>query len=520
MSVFGIDLGTCYSCVAVCDETGHIEVKTPMNQTEPTVPSVVSFENDGTPIVGRAARTRLMARDESSIDAVKREMNEEFCKKELKINGAKRKVSPAEISACVLRYLFYNANKVVVNQDRKPEVRQAVITIPAMFNDTQREKTKLAAEKAGIEVLGLLQEPTAAAISYNIKHGETILVFDLGGGTLDVSIVKNDLGALTVLGVPAGDINLGGKDWDESMVNFALKTVGQDPQTINHEKKDWARLMNVAEECKKVLTQSSETDFEINLPSAGLYSEFVTITRSQFEKVTRPLVERAMTLVERAIENADTPVIDRFVLVGGSSCMPMILRALEQKFSARYAKGRRTEDWLVLSDPAQAIAKGAAKYAGILSGVLNGSYSIVDKATHSYGFRCGKDDNSDDLVIANMIYSTDPMVISNRHYALQTRYDNCEAVTLAIIENDSGEEVMDYNDEPVLVSVELPLPPNTPARSMIKIILNRDNNGIINVVAECNGSKIEFESQKTNQVSSSIQQQIEKTIKKMKSAEK
>ena len=518
MSVFGIDLGTCYSCVAVCDETGHIEVKTPLGQTEPTVPSVVSFRDDGTPFVGKAAKIKLMSKDNSSIDNVKREMNKEYCGKMLTIANSRRKVSPVEISACILRHLFYCANKVVMNQDRGPKIKKAVITIPAMFNDSQREKTKLAAEMAGIEVIGLLQEPTAAAISYNIKHGETILVFDLGGGTLDVSIVKNELGTLEVLGVPAGDMNLGGKDWDETLVNFVLKSVGINPSDVDHTKRDWAKLLSTAEERKKELSETTETDFEINLPGKN---EYVTITRSQFETISNSLLKKALLVIDQAINNADNPQIDRFVLVGGSSCMPMITRAIERKYSDKYSKGRKSEDWLVLSDPAQAIAKGAAKYAGILESISRGRYKVKDKATHSYGFRCCDDAVTDHekLIVINTIFSSDPMVISNRPFSLSTRYENSPSVALTIIENTSNEKCFDYGNEPILVSANLPLPPKTAKGSIINMIINRDNNGIIHVDAECNGSRIDFKSKKTNEVSSEIQNNIENSIQKMMMAE-
>ena len=519
MSVFGIDLGTCYSCVAICDDSGHIEVKTPLGQTEPTVPSVVSYNEEGTPFVGNAAKNRLSSKDESSIDEVKREMNQEYCNKELKIGGLRRKVSPAEISACVLRHLFYNANKVVVNQDRQPMVKKAVITIPAMYNDTQREKTKLAAEKAGIEVIGLLQEPTAAAISYNIKHGETILVFDLGGGTLDVSIVKNELGTLEVLGVPAGDLKLGGKDWDAALANEVVKSVGKDPNSIEHNKREWAKLMDTAERMKKLLSVDTEIEFEITLP--GVY-EYVPISRSKFETIATPLVKRALNVVDNAIKNAGNPAIDRFVLVGGSSRMPMIKRALEQKYSQKYSKNRKTDDWLVLSNPDLAIAMGAARYAGILSGTLRGMYSIIDKATHSYGFRCCKADVKDreELIVVNSIFSSDPMIISDRPFSLATRYDNSSYVSLTIIENASNEEEFNYSDEPVLVSENLSLPPNTPKGTSINMMINRDMNGIIHIDAECNGSRIEFKTKKKNEVSYSIIRDIENSIKKMELEEK
>ena len=259
MSVLGIDLGTTYSCVASCDSKGHVEMLTFEREKSPTIPSVVAFQDDGTPFVGQKAKNGLMINAEKAIDAVKREMNSEYCKKDIKINGIFRKVSPIEPSSCILRHLFYNANKTIREIYNDKEASKAVVTIPAAFNDNQREKTKLAAELAGIEVLGLLQEPTAAAIAYNIKPEETILVFDLGGGTLDVSIVKYEKdksNSYSVLGTPAGDVHLGGKDWDEALVLHVLRKANIDPETIDKHGRYWALLIHEAENRKIELTDN------------------------------------------------------------------------------------------------------------------------------------------------------------------------------------------------------------------------------------------------------------------------
>lgn len=511
MSVFGIDLGTCYSCVAKCDDNGNIEVKNDLKTNSPTTPSVVMFK-DGLPVVGKAAKNSMNNKPDCCFSFAKREMNNEYLEQELKVNGQSRKVSPAEIQACILRYIFNNANTIVRNTDRESDVTQAVITVPAMFNDTQREKTKLAAQMAGIEVLALVQEPTAAAISYNIRHNETILVFDLGGGTLDVSIVRNEYGKYSVLGVPAGNPNLGGKDWDEALANLLLKKRGISLTSFSRSSKEWAKLMITAEEMKIDLTGMEEVDYTIPIPP---FDE-VNVTRSEFETVTRNLVIQAMDIVDKAIANADFPAINRFVLVGGSSNMPMIKRSIEQKYSSQYAKGRATKDWLVVSDPNEAIAKGAAKYAGMMVGLNRNRITVIDRATHSYGFRCYRA-GTDTLIVWNKILSSDPIEINDRRFSLYTRVPNQTAIATTIIENDRTEEKFEYNDDPILIEREMPLPPNIPADTEIFYILNRDKNGIIEVHVECQGRELQFKAKEI--VSDSIRKQIEASIKKMRIAE-
>lgn len=511
MSVFGIDLGTCYSCVAKCDNNGNIEVKNDLKTSEPTTPSVVLFK-EGIPIVGKAAKNSMANKAEYCFSFVKREMNKVYLEQELKVGDVYRKVSPAEIQACILRYIFTNANAVVRSSDREPEVTQAVITIPAMFNDTEREKTKLAAQLAGIDVLALVQEPTAAAISYNIRHNETILVFDLGGGTLDVSIVRNEYGKHIVLGVPAGNTSLGGKDWDEALVRHILKKVGLSLDSFSRSSREWASLMKVAEEVKKDLSGMDEADFTIPVPPF----DNVIVTRSEFEAVTRNLVLKALDCVDKAIRNAGNPSINRFVLVGGSSLMPMIKRNLEQKYAPHYAKGRPTKDWLVVSNPDKAIAMGAAKYAGMLSGHIKSQISIIDKATHSYGFRCYKG-NTDTLIVWNQIFSSDPIEISNRKFTLYTRKPNQTGLTTTIIENDRTEEKFEWGNESILIEKEMSLPSNLPADTEVFYVLNRDKNGIIDVHVECQGKELKFKAKEI--VSPLILHQIKETICKMKSAE-
>ena len=196
--------------------------------------------------------------------------------------------------------------------------------------------------------------------------------------------------------------------------------------------------------------------------------------------------------------------------------MPMIKRSLEQKYSSQYAKGRATKDWLVVSDPNEAIAKGAAKYAGMMVGLNRNRITVIDRATHSYGFRCYRA-GTDTLIVWNKILSSDPIEINNRRFSLYTRVPNQTAIATTIIENDRTEEKFEYNDDPILIEREMPLPPNIPADTEIFYILNRDKNGIIEVHVECQGRELQFKAKEI--VSDSIRKQIEASIKKMRIAE-
>ncbi len=515
MSLLGIDLGTTYSCVARIDDRSHIDVITFQRQNKPMVPSVVSFRDDGTPFVGQAAKNDLLVHEDKAIDSVKREMNKEYCDKMLNIDGILRKVSPMEPSACILRHMFYNANKELVETYHEDKCSKAVITIPASFNDVQREKTKTSAELAGIDVIGLLQEPTAAAIAYNIKPEETILVFDLGGGTLDVSVVKyekNAKNSYVVLGTPAGDDHLGGKDWDEALVCHVLRKVNIDPSTINKHGRIWAQLMLEAENRKIDLSEKFETSFEIKTSDVN---KFIDIRRSEFENICSGLVQRAVKIVEKAIENTNNAPIDRFVLVGGSSRMPMIIKTLEKMFVHRISNNRLLEDWISLSDPDFAIAKGAAMYAKTLLANNKDTIKVEDKVTRSYGFQAMRGQQK---VVLNLVYLDDPCIVNDRSFTLTTRRDNQSVVDVVIIENDSIDDEIVYECTNPLMYKSFKLPPNLPKGTEVNFHVNRDKNGIIHTNVECCGHEIQYLTKDI--ADDSILMQIKQTINKMKLKEK
>lgn len=512
MSVYGIDLGTCYSCIAKCDDGGHVEVKRKAGSQFAEMPSVVSFKEDEL-IVGEVARHRLCAYPESTIANAKREMDADFCKKLVSVGSEQRKISPVEVSACILWNLVHFANESVKHTDREEPIFDAVISVPATFNDMQRKRTQIAAELAGINVLGLIQEPTAAAIAYKISEGETILVFDLGGGTLDVSIVKNENGKYVVLGQPAGDQHLGGNDWDKAIIDIAVSCSESKFDINNCTAKEYEQLRQKAEEVKKMLSETNSVDFEHQL----LSNKPIEITRSVFEKKSAVLKKRAMDVVEQAIQNAGCPQIDRFVLVGGSSCMPMIKTSIEQKFSETYAKGRLTKEWIVVSDPSQAIAKGAAIYAGSLTGANKKIVSLEDRSAYSYGF-VYYEHGTEKLLVGNQILASDPIEIFGKEFKLYTRKENQSSITIAIVENNRVESEYLYENDAKMIEQEFILPPNLPANTPINVTLNRNKNGVIEIIAQCMAKSLRF---KTNEVvSDNIIDQITETIKKLQELNK
>ena len=508
MTVYGIDLGTCYSCIVRNDCAGSVMpvILRKLSGGRQFIPSVVTYDKEtGKPDVGTKGKACLLTKPECTKAFVKREMGKEFCEAEISVAGVLRKISPVEASACILKSLFDGANKEEVGAGRPPAT-QAVITIPAKFDEKQRAQTKLAAEMAGIEVLGLLQEPTAAAIAYDIPAGCTVLVFDLGGGTLDVSIVTNDKGNYKVIGTPAGNGHLGGMDWDEKLLELAFQKADKEPN--KSEPKEWNRLMGRAENLKQALTLDDSVSDE-DVEGGNIFeSKEIIIERSDFENICLGLLNKCWEIVDKAIENAKAQnpklKIDFFLTVGGSSLMPMIRKGLARRYGPIYGKGKKEDEWLRISNPDTAIAIGAAKYAQMLVANKRSANKaeknlkgIEDRATHSYGIKIKKDG---EIVIKNLVKSSDPIIFQQDVEGLRLSADG-DSFSMEVYENDSYNPYAQLDASVRMIrrqtfSFGVKKSKGTP----VKLSINRDKDGLIKLTLECDKFRQTFDANPSEQL--------------------
>lgn len=518
MSVYGIDLGTTYSCIAQCDgqqvSTFH---PSGAHMGGTVLPSVVFFdEQTGKPIVGDTAKSGLKSPRHApqTLSLFKRYMGKETCSRNIRYQGRERSVSPVEGSACILHTLLQSANETQ-RANHLPEVRKAVITIPAGFTSEQRDCTKAAAEMAGIEVLGLIHEPTAAAISYNIAAGETILVFDLGGGTLDVSIVHNQAGTYSTL-ASASDMDVlkryvGGQDWDEALIDFAVTELGLKRDKNNHTHEGHLHLE--AEQCKMQLSERTTAPFTFGLDS-------VDIKRSDFERITKNLVNDCMKVVEHAMSQCKNKV-DRCVLAGGSSNMPMIRSAISRALGGRIGRGQ-TAEWFPLGDPEQAIAKGAARYAFMLERGTASKETLVikEKSSHAYGTLIGTSANPR---ICNLILPTDPMIFRGSH-RFNPGNDHQASIRVDIFENNSTEAEIGYkaSDHKKIYDqvYKFDKPEQVTKSTTVTFTVSRDKDGIISITVSSDGNHTDQHRISTviPPVTAEVRQQILQSIKLMDQA--
>ena len=499
-NVYGIDLGTTYSCIAKCDNNGHIEIIRPIGgyaSDDTSIPSVITFGEDGTPIVGKTAKENLKFADSATrtIDYFKRDMGKDFCEKEVLVGNITRKISPIEASACMLRTLITS----IPEKEKEPK---AVITIPAGYNNDQRQFVKNAANLAGIHVLGLIHEPTAAAINYGINSGETVLVFDLGGGTLDVSVVRNNIGRFEVLGFASDkeilDRHIGGIDWDEILIELAVNIGKWKRDKNNRAEEGWYK--EISENCKKQFSSPNITSVKFanpymptGRPAEISYDDFVTWSNG--------LLEDCMKVVTEAIKKAGEITIDRCVMAGGSSNLRMIYSRLSKDLSEKIGRGRKEEDWLVKVDhPERAIAEGAARYAYRLEhGEDDKNLYIEEKSLHSYGTTALQDGKEK---IINLVLSSDPLIFtSTRRQTFRPIEGYGKIVYFDVWENESsdnsftcdikGKEGFDSSNKKIarLISNE----PYEMERedSQIQVYVSRDKDGIITIkVVEGNKEKL------------------------------
>ena len=352
--IIGIDLGTTNSCVAVFE--GGEPVVIPNPEGARTTPSVVAFTKTGERIIGQVAKRQAITNPDKTVMSIKRHMGSDY---KVDIDG--KKYTPQEISAMVLQKLKSDAEAYLGTK-----VTEAVITVPAYFSDAQRQATKDAGKIAGLEVKRIINEPTAAALAYGIdkENDQKVMVFDLGGGTFDVSLLEISDGVFEVLATN-GDTKLGGDDFDERLINWmADKFKAENGVDLRNDKMVMQRLKEAAEKAKIELSGMTSTN--INLPfitatAAGPLHFDATLTRAEFDKITADLVDRTIIPTKKALADAGLSVgqIDKVLLVGGSTRIPAVQEAVRKLIGKDPFKG---------INPDECVAVGAAIQGGVLGG--------------------------------------------------------------------------------------------------------------------------------------------------------
>jgi len=457
--VVGIDFGTTNSVVAV--KEGDNVVVIPNAEGSRLTPSVVAFTKDGERLVGQLAKRQAIINPERTVLSIKRKMGSDY-----KVKIDEREYTPQEIAAMILQKLKNDAEDYLGE-----EIKQAVITVPAYFTDAQRQATKDAGKIAGLEVLRIINEPTAACLAYGTEKGGEfkVLVFDLGGGTFDVSILDIGEGVYEVMAT-SGDNHLGGDDWDQRLVDWMIEEFKRrEGIDLGRDKMAVQRLREAAEKAKIELSAMSETMISLPFITAdqnGPKHLELEITRAKFEEMTADLLERVVGPVQRALSDAGLTYaeVDKILLVGGATRMPMVQRKIKELLGKEPTKG---------INPDECVAVGAAIQAAILSGEHK-DIVLVDVTPLSLGVETLGG-------VFTKIIERNTAIPVSKSQIFTTAVDNQTRVEIHVLQ---GERPM-ASDNVSLGRFFLDgIPPAPRGVPQIEVTFNIDVNGILNVTAK------------------------------------
>jgi len=481
--VIGIDLGTTNSCVAVMEAGEPVVI--PNAEGGRTTPSVVAISKSGERLVGQVAKRQAITNPDSTIYSIKRLMGRKFTDadvaRDLKLLSYKvtqasngdaqvdlggRAYSPPEVSAMILQKLKADAEAYLGET-----VTEAVITVPAYFNDSQRQATKDAGQIAGLEVLRIINEPTAASLAYGLdkKGEETIAVYDLGGGTFDISILEIGEGTFQVRSTN-GDTHLGGDDFDQEIIDWLVDEFKKDQGIdLSQDRMALQRLKEAAEKAKIELSSVMQTD--VNLPfitadASGPKHLTLTLSRSKLEQLVGDLVERSLAPCKQALQDASvtSAQINEVVMVGGQTRMPLVIEKVKQFFGKEPHRG---------VNPDEVVAIGAAIQAGVLKGEVT-DVLLLDVTPLTLGIETLGG-------VATPIIPRNTTIPTSKSQAFSTAADNQPSVEIHIVQGDRAMATDNKSLGRFILDGILPAPRGVP---QIEVTFDIDANGILNVSAK------------------------------------